>query len=130
MTAVNWQRTKYGALAHCRPGGKGDTDRCPTFQGEPAGPAPAEMVRCDLCLHWAAGITHSWYGWVTPAVVADGHALKELAWDKVRAVIYPGSDVRYWTVDEQGDLLPAETAMFLAGWRRLRVETHVPREAM
>jgi hypothetical protein len=133
-----WQRTRYGSLAHARPGGKGDTALCPHYQGDPVGPAPVDMPRCHDCNHWAAGVTFASFGWVTPTIVVDGAALAAHATDCLRTqaalvgVAINPANVRHWTLDEDPRFPspPAERAMFEQGWRRLRAEVHVPREAM
>lgn len=135
MTVVVWQRTKFGSVAHCRPGRPANTTtNCARYQGALMAPAPDDLPRCEDCNQWAAGTVYTHWGWAKPDVVTDGrllaiHAIASLQTQVPDGLLIDPNAVRYWTYD-QPPMLPAECSLFQRGWRQVRATIHVPREAM
>lgn len=129
MTVVEWRRTKYGSIGHCP-----RDPACTRFRGDLLAAAPVDMPRCMDCNQWAAGQVFGWLGWIPPDLVVDGlrlagYALARLQQQAGNVALSPGA-VRHWTVDDRPFANLAEQELYVAGWRQLRAEIHVPREDM
>ncbi len=129
MTAIVWMRTKYGSLAHCQ------NSTCDLYKASLIGLASNDLPKCGKCLTWAAGTTYAFFGWLPPAIVADGRLLAEAAREMLTDVAHRAVDadrIRYWTVDDYSAVaqLPWEAEMWRQGYRPLRAEVHIPREDM